>query len=75
MVTPAAEKILADALALPVEEREALVEALSDSLDPVELSPEWQAEIARRIDSIDRGEATLLDADAHLRALQAKYGG
>lgn len=75
MVTPAAEKVLAQALALPVAEREALVEALSDSLEPSELSPEWRAEIARRIQSIERGEATLLDAEAHLRELQAKYGG
>ncbi len=74
MVIPAAEKVLADALALTTEEREALVEALGDSLDPIELSPEWKAEIARRIESVERGDATLLDADAHLRALQAKYG-
>lgn len=74
MVTPAAEKLLADALALPIEEREALVDALSDSLDAAELSPEWKAEIARRIERIERGDATLLDAEAHLRALQAKYG-
>jgi putative addiction module component (TIGR02574 family) len=69
MVTPAAEKILAEALALPADEREAVVEALSHSLDPVELSPEWRAEIARRIETIERGEAVLNDAEAHLRAM------
>jgi len=75
MVTPAAQKILAEALALPAEEREALVDALSNSLDPVELSPEWKAEIDRRLERIERGDAVLLDAEAHLRALRAKYGG
>jgi hypothetical protein len=65
MLTPAAEKILAEALALPVEEREALVEALSDSLDPAEASPEWacrdraphREHRARRGDSAGRRRA------------------
>lgn len=53
-----ARKILEDALTLPEVEREALVEALSDSLDPTpaHLSPEWQSEIGNRIAQIERGD-------------------
>ena len=61
-MTSTAKKILDEALALPAEEREALVEALCDSLDhgKAELAPEWKAEIARRIEAVERGESRLL---------------
>ena len=64
-VTSATKKILDDALALPENEREALVEALSDSLDPeaVELSPEWTSEIRSRIAQIESGEAKTIPWD------------
>jgi hypothetical protein len=46
-VTSTAKRIFDEALALPDDERFALMEALSDSFlpDPVELSPEWMTEI------------------------------
>lgn len=75
LVTSTAKKILDEALALPQEEREELVGALSSSLEPVELSPEWQAEIARRMRKIESGEADFHDADEHLQELRAKYNG
>ena len=61
----AAKKILEDALALPEKEREALVEALSDSLDPeaLELSPEWTSVIRNRIAQIESGEAKTIPWD------------
>ncbi len=64
-MTSATEKILEDALALPEKEREALVEALRDSLDPetVELSPEWTGEIRNRIAEIESGEAKTIPWD------------
>ena len=74
-MTSAAEKILKEALALPPEDREELVGALSESLDPVRLSPEWESEIARRIAKIESGEAVLHDAEEHLQKLLKKYGG
>ena len=74
-MTSTAKKILDEALALPQEEREELVGALSSSLEPVELSPEWQAEIARRVRTIESGEAVFQDADEHLQKLRAKYNG
>ena len=47
--------------------------ALSSSLEPVELTPEWSAEIRRRIQKIERGEAELLDAEEHLAELRQKH--
>lgn len=72
-MTSAAKKILKEALALSQQEREELVSALSNSLDPVELSPEWTSEIGRRIEKIERGEAELLDPEEHLAELRRKY--
>jgi putative addiction module component (TIGR02574 family) len=59
----AATKILDEALALPAEERAALVAALNESLEPVALAAEWQAEVRRRIEAIERGEARLVPWD------------
>ena len=74
-MTSAAKKVLEAALALPAEAREELVSALSVSLEPTALSPEWESEIARRLEKIEHGEATFYDAEDHLRALRAKHGG
>lgn len=72
-MTSAARKILEEALALSEQEREELVSALSSSLEPVELTPEWSSEIRRRIEKIERGEAELLDAEEHLAELRQKH--
>jgi hypothetical protein len=73
-VTSTARKILSAALALPQDEREELLGALSISLESVELTPEWDAEITRRIQKIASGQAVFLDAEDHLEKLRAKYG-
>jgi putative addiction module component (TIGR02574 family) len=53
------KKIFEQALALPEHERIALIDALADSIVGDDgLSPEWKAEIARRIEAIERGEST-----------------
>lgn len=64
-MTAAAKKILEDALGLPEQERAALIDALADSLmsEDDELSPEWKAEIARRIETVERGESRLIPGD------------
>ena len=64
-MTSTAKKILDEALTLPEEDREALVEALSESLERPrdELSDEWKAEIARRIEAVERGESKLIEGD------------
>lgn len=60
-----AKKLLDEALCLPEEERASLVDALNESLQiaKADLSPEWQAEIARRIDAVERGESHLVAGD------------
>jgi putative addiction module component (TIGR02574 family) len=66
--------ILERALPLPSEERAALLEALSESLEPGDdtLSPEWKAEIERRIAAVERGESKLIPGDeVEARILQS----
>ncbi len=60
-----ARKILQQALALPSEERAALLEALGESLEPGDdvLGPEWKAEIEKRIAAVERGESKLIPGD------------
>ena len=74
-MTSTAKKVLEQALALPSEDREELVGALSSSLEPVALSSEWESEIADRIRRVESGQAVFHDADEHLRKLRAKYSG
>ncbi|MBI5526639.1 MAG: addiction module protein [Deltaproteobacteria bacterium] len=62
-----AEKIVAEALALPVPVRAYVAEKLIESLDatpPDGLSPAWKEEVRRRCEEIDRGTAELRDAEA-----------
>jgi putative addiction module component (TIGR02574 family) len=74
-VTEAARQLYEQALALSNDEREQLIEDLAQSLQPVELSPAWQAEIARRVERVDRGEAVIHpNARDIVRKLQDKYG-
>ena len=72
-MTAGAKKVFEQALALAEEDRAALVDALNESLqDPKgSLAPEWNAEIARRIEAVERGESRLIPADeveARIRA-------
>lgn len=57
-MTSEARKLLETALALPEDERAALVEALSDSFEfaPAELSPAWQVEVSDRIAALESGD-------------------
>lgn len=74
-----AKRILDEALSLPEEEREALIDALADSLERSqdELSEEWKAELARRIEAVERGDSELIEGDeveARLRAALRRAG-
>ncbi len=71
-MTSEARKLLETALALPQDERAALVEALSDSFEfePEELSPEWRAEVGDRIAALESGEVEAIpwsDVEARIR--------
>ena len=51
---------------LSPEERARLAEAMTESLRdaiPQDVEAEWEAEIKRRIDAYERGEATLIPAE------------
>ena len=64
-MTSATKKILEDALALSEEQRATLVAALNESLETSEgdLTPAWKAEIARRIEAVERGDSRLIPGD------------
>lgn len=51
---------------LTPEERARLAEAMTESLReamPPEVEAEWEAEIRRRVEAYERGEATLIPAE------------
>jgi putative addiction module component (TIGR02574 family) len=51
---------------LSPEERARLAEAMTESLReamPAEIEAAWEAEIRRRVDAYERGEATLIPAE------------
>ena len=43
----------------------------SDDSDDLQPSPEWIAEINRRVEQIDRGDAVLIDADTVFAEIRA----
>jgi putative addiction module component (TIGR02574 family) len=76
-----AEAIAVDALALPADERAALVLRLAESLDDQhdpDAEDAWATEVAARIESVRSGTAettTTADALAQARArLSARHG-
>lgn len=77
MSTPTTD-ILDAVLALPVEQRLSLVNAVLASLNP-ESSPDiddlWAAEAKRRAEEIDSGTAAVLDGEQAFSRLRAKYAG
>lgn len=72
-VTADAERVLENALKLSDEERAELVVALVQTLVPLDPDPLWNAEIARRIAKVERGEAVLHDAELHTKQLRSKF--
>ncbi len=50
-----------------------MIELLRRSIEPQPpLHPAWDAEIARRIDAMDRGETVLVDGKVALRRIREK---
>ena len=72
-MTDRAKAVLEAALALPEAEREEIAERLFESVEPPEkLSPEWAAEIKRRMKEIDEGTATLIPANQVFAEVRAR---
>jgi putative addiction module component (TIGR02574 family) len=66
------EEVLADALALSYEERASLAEELYASIgEPLEITPDYQAELARRVAEIDAGTAELFSVEDALASARA----
>lgn len=75
MTRQALESAMALALELPEQERAELASALVASLDgPPDPDAErlWQSEIRRRLETIDRGDATFLTPDEVLARIRAR---
>ena len=64
------QQILAEVMALAPAERGELVEDLRRAVAGSELTDEQLAELRRRVDVLDRGEATLLPGDQVMRELR-----
>jgi putative addiction module component (TIGR02574 family) len=78
-VTAEAKKIFEQALALPAPQRAELIDALAESIvsdedEDEDLGPDWQAEIARRIEAVERGESRLIPGDEVEARLRATLG-
>ena len=73
-MTSGAKKIFEQALALPQDERAALIDALADSLEVAEddLTPQWSVEIGRRIEAVERGESHVIPWDEVEVRIRAK---
>lgn len=72
----AADRIVADVLSLPSDERMSLVETLLVSLNlPIQADIEksWSEESERRVSQIDRGEVTLVPGEKVFERLRKKY--
>ncbi len=64
------DSLAEQAMTLRPEQREALIARLQDSSAPqVDLHPDWDAEIARRIAALDAGHVQLIDAQQALTRL------
>ena len=78
-MTATLHRLITDALALPDDEREALLRALLDSLDEPgeddDHAAAWDAEIERRAPDDDRDDAMVADGPAALRQIRDEVLG
>ncbi len=73
-MTAAEEKIIVDALHLDKSIRILLADRLLESLEEEcdELSPEWEEEIGRRLESIKDGTAQFVTHEELMRSLEER---
>ncbi|MHB0958932.1 MAG: addiction module protein [Pirellulaceae bacterium] len=72
------QQVLQSALALPESERAEIAASLIHSLDTDTddgVDEAWAAEVQRRIESIDKGEVTLIPWDDLMREMRARQHG
>lgn len=67
------EEVAAKAMQLDPQEREMLIERLiGDSEELPPMSPEWQAEVSRRLTEIEEGTAQFLSHEEVMKRVRAK---
>ncbi len=72
-MSPITIDLINKALKLSIKERAEMIGLLSRSIEPQPpLHPAWEAEIARRIDAMDRGETVFVDGTVALRRIGEK---
>ena len=71
-MSPTAERLRQEILALPTEERFALIEAIIEPREtvPLGLHPSWEAELDRRMQSFRDGTAKLYSEEEVNRELE-----
>ena len=78
IVSEPSDKLFEEAMALPREQLESLVErlvaALPRKVSPGEFEEEWAAEALDRAEAYERGDLTAVDAYEALAALRARRG-
>lgn len=77
-MSPSTEQLLASALALPESERLELAQALLAASEPPAPEPTgdaWLAELQRRSDQIDAGEAALIPWEEVKQRVRARVEG
>jgi putative addiction module component (TIGR02574 family) len=65
-------EILEAALKLDPNDRVDLVEAISASLDGIDLGPEWEEEIRRRLDDVDSGRVKTIPGEEALSRIEQR---
>lgn len=70
-----AKDIFDAAVRLPPDERARLVRELAATLEGVELRDDWEDEIARRVDDLDRGRVNAIPAEQVFSELERRFGG
>jgi putative addiction module component (TIGR02574 family) len=76
-MTQTAQKLLADALQLPSEDRGELISLLIESLDvgsDTDADAAWSDEIARRLKQIDDGQVEMIDWSEAKRIIRGQDG-
>ena len=80
---PNADELIATAMQLPISDRVALANAMLSSIEPPtgsettqeEVDAAWDAEIARRIDDIDRGRVKTVPSSEVWKRIGGKPSG
>ena len=68
------ERVIAEALRLPLHERARLAEELITSLDEdAELEAAWLEEVERRREEVASGKVQLVDADEVVNRLRTRF--